>query len=233
MADDKKGKLADLAALMSSLSKNIQTYTYLRGKVELELEVDIDAFTSDYFRAVRKRMKERFATLVAQDAMAREKMITTIVEEHNKKAEDAKAETAIAVAGQELKQNLLTREEVEKKLDLPPLIDPEAATAYLENEAKSLDTKKDILIELLRGDLDENPEGSGVLVSWKIPNVDVPCTRESLRALSPRALDELWEFCSEKANTVKKTPASPNNQTTSGTTGAGSQGQADQPDLTM
>lgn len=193
-------------AELSFFSRNVQPHEYQRGNVTLTLEIDIDAFTSDYFRAVRSRMRERFAKLATQDRESRDKMIAELIEKEN--AKPAISETQSVPEGIALIPEL-TPEVMEKRLNLPDIVDPDQVTAYLEVEAKSLETKKDILIELLRGDLDDThedgSEGSGVLVEWNIPNVDIKCTRETLQALSPRALEDLWEFCASKARTVKKT----------------------------
>ena len=214
---------------LSFLSRNVQTYEYQRGKVTLQLDIDIDAFTGDYFRAVQKRMRERFVILAEQDKVARDEIIATMLSEETKRFEEEQAANAnpvLELSTDEGAKAAPTAESIAARLNLPPIVNPDDATAFLGAEARSLDTKKEILIEMLRGDLDDlhedENEGSGVLVSWILPNVDIKCTRDSLRALPPRALEELWEFCSEKAKTVKKSKAA-TTQMISAITGVGSQ----------
>lgn len=193
-------------AELSFLTRNVQPFEYTRNGVTFKLLIDIDAFTSEYFRTVRKRSRDRIALLSEEDRVARQKFLGELLEAEKEKLQAKEAEKPEVEAASVSPE--LTIEALEKRLNLPALVDPDAATLHLEIEAKALETKKSILIELLRGDLDdEHPdgdEGSGVLVGWEIPNVEIKCTRESLMVIPTRGLIDLWEFVSDKAHTVKK-----------------------------
>lgn len=52
---------------LSSLSQNIVTVPYERGGESIELSVNIDAFTPEFFRSVGSRFKGKMKELEAQD----------------------------------------------------------------------------------------------------------------------------------------------------------------------
>jgi hypothetical protein len=52
---------------LSSLSESIVTVSFKRGKDPVDLDVNIDAFTPEFFREVGKRFKVRMKELEAED----------------------------------------------------------------------------------------------------------------------------------------------------------------------
>jgi hypothetical protein len=58
---------------LSSFSENIVTVTFGRGKETVDLEVNIDAFTPEFFRKVGKQFQSKMKALEAEDKKTKKK----------------------------------------------------------------------------------------------------------------------------------------------------------------
>jgi hypothetical protein len=142
---------------LSSFSENIVSVPYERSGQTVSLEINIDAFTPEFFRQVGKKFEERMKDWKAIDAKAKPR----------RKA---------------------------KKSEPNPV---ETAKAFFEDEATTLEVKRQIYAELLAG---------GVLKGWDVTENDLPIVPsvEVLLKLPPLLVEDIWNLALEKAKTVKK-----------------------------
>jgi len=162
---------------LSSFSSCIETFTFERGKSSVELDIDVDAFTEEYFRNVGKRQRDRLKIKLVQ----------------NRKALPIVAdvpETAIAIQTPE-DDDVKTLESLQQ---------------IWESAAKNVADQKTLHIDMLLGG-EVAKEGNSLLVNWDIVDDQgkaVTLNAAALRHWSAKGLDALWEFCAEKARPLVK-----------------------------
>jgi hypothetical protein len=140
---------------LSSFSENIITVPYKRSGETVNLEINIDAFTPEFFRLVGKKFDERMREWRTKD----------------KATPKAKG----------------------KKED-----DLQQVKSFFENEALSLEIKRQIHAELL---------ASGVLKGWDLTDdneVPLAPSYDVLVKLPPLLVEDIWNLSLERAKTVKK-----------------------------
>lgn len=147
---------------LSSFSENIVSVPYERSGQTVNLEINIDAFTPEFFRQVGKKFEERMKDWKAIDAKA-----VKPLPKRKPKAEKVEPDQF------------------------------EIAKGFFENEATSLEVKRQIYAELLAG---------GVLKGWDVTENNLPLspTVEVLLKLPPLLVEDIWNLALEKAKTVKK-----------------------------
>lgn len=168
---------------LSTFSENIVTVTFERSGETVELKVNIDAIVPNYHGQLEERLKPmstRHRALVekfvqVQAEVARVKDET----ERNRKAKRPKPVKPIdpslpSVLSMEREMQEIQRESHAERLSCP--------------------------VEL--------PDGSftALLKGWSITEngLALEPTKENLMRLPPKAVEEIWERCIERANTVKK-----------------------------
>lgn len=190
---------------LTSLSEMVQTHTFNRGGGSIELDIDIDAFTEDYFRGVGRRQKERYRARVlknAEEEKAREAERLRVQAEADSlkpAPEAAGSDTVPVLLPADIDPLEVTLENVDESMRVVDQI--------WERSATFVEDKKTLRVDMLL-DGAETHVGS-VLRGWDAENDDGGPARlnaATLMKLSPRAVEELWEFCAEKARTVKKNP---------------------------
>lgn len=144
---------------LSAFSENIITVPYERSGDTVNLEINIDVFTPEFFRRVGKKFEQRLKTYQAQDAQA--------ARAQSKPKGKAKTDPS------------------------------RAAKDFFEREARELEIKREIHVELLAG---------GVLKGWDLTENGIPIepTHEVLMRLPPLLVEDIWNLSLEKAKTVKK-----------------------------
>jgi len=159
---------------LSSLGENIVTVPYSHGSDELELQVNIDGFTPEFWRAMKTSAEEKLKAAVAQVKAE----IKTKSQKQAPKKRSTKAEQLRAAESE-------ISEEVQRELD------------SIELRAKRLEAERETNIEflipfILKGwDVTEN-------------GMPVQLTAEVLNSLPPRTVQAIFDVCVKAARTVKK-----------------------------
>jgi hypothetical protein len=157
---------------LSALSENIVPVAYKHGDDELILQVNIDAFTPQFWRELKSRAEEKFKTLEREIAAAAK---TPEIGGQKRDKKPTKARQAEKDFKQHVKEQLDT----------------------IEARAKTLEAQRDTNIEFLI---------PHVLKGWDATENGVPValTKEVLRPLPPKLIQEIFNLCVKAANTVKK-----------------------------
>jgi|ERR1051325_245074 hypothetical protein len=164
---------------LSALSENIVPVKYKHGDDEVILQVNIDAFTPQFWRELRARAEEKFKTLESQIAEA--------VKEVNKPE----------VQGQK-KAKKLTKTQQAKKVEEDLKQSMKAQLDGLERQALQLEAERETNIEFLI---------PHILKGWDVVDKGRPValTREVLMPLPPKLIQQIFDVCVKAARTVKKT----------------------------
>lgn len=161
---------------LSSFSENVVTETFSRNGEEVELKINIDAIVPDYFEALEERLKPLSVRLKNLG-----EKYQAMVDQINKRQEDSKKK---------------------KKVDNTPL----PSTIQLEKEMAEI--QREAFAERLTCAI-KLPDGTStqLLKGWSIVENGMPIapTKEALLRLPPRLVQELWERCIKRTETVKKT----------------------------
>jgi len=200
----------DAQKSVTSFSELIETHTFNRGKGSLELDIDIDAFTEDYFRGVGRRQKARY----------RERLEKALREEQDKRLaaqQKIEAESLAALGTEDNPYNddspqispgevpLAPASAVTPEVTLENIDEAMAAVDQIwENTAIYVEDQKLLRIDMLLGG---DEAGTGVLRAWDAKHDDgtpAPLNKTTLMKFSHKAIEELWNFCKDKAKTVKK-----------------------------
>lgn len=162
---------------LSFLSENIIPVPYVRGDQTLELQVNIDAFTPEFWRAMKARAEEKYKALEAEIRRALKEPIKAEVKE--RKAKKLTKAQQIQKAEREI------RAHIKQQLDT------------IEGQAKQLEAERETNIEFLL---------PYVLKGWNATENGVPVklTKEVLMTLPPRLIQEIFDLCVKAAKTVKK-----------------------------
>lgn len=160
---------------LSSLSSLVREFPFEYGEVELNLKIDVDALTDDYYRRIGKLQSSKLKL------------------DENPVLDDAAPTEA---TDGEVKQ-LSPQEELENSKKTIENIYNSTAD-ILSNKKKTHITLLlcgDEVSEhsLLKGWDATDDEGTPVVLSF-----------ETLQPLSPKFVEKLWEFCAEQASGVKK-----------------------------
>lgn len=186
---------------ISFLSENIISVPYKRGGEELELQVNIDAFTPEFWRLMKARAEEKFKTIEAQIKDAVKEASKPEVKGTKKPKKPTKKLTRAQQARQAEDE---LRAHVKAQMD------------SIEGRAIQLEAERETNIEFLL---------PHVLKGWNATDKGVPValTKEVLITLPPRFIQELFDLCVKAAKTVKK-KADEEDEETSDNTSSGSKG---------
>lgn len=159
------------------LSENIIPVPYRRGDQTLELQVNIDAFTPEFWRAMKVRAEEKYKALEMEIQKALKEPLPKVKKE--KKAKKLTPAQQAERAEQEIRAHI--RQQLET----------------IEGQAKQLEAERETNIEFLI---------PHVLKGWDATENGVPVTltKEVLITLPPRLIQELFDLCVKSAKTVKK-----------------------------
>jgi hypothetical protein len=163
---------------LSALSENIVTVPYKHGDDTLELRVNIDAFTPEFWRLMKSCVEEKFKMLELEIEKALRESSKVGVKGQRKPRKLTKAQQ-VAEAEREFKA------EVKAQLD------------GIEGRAKQLEVERETNIEFLI---------PHVLKGWDVVENGslVALTAEVLNTLPPRLIQDLFDTCVKAAKTVKK-----------------------------
>lgn len=159
---------------LSALSENIISVPYKRGSDELILQVNIDAFTPQFWRELRNEAEKKFKDIERQIAAA----VKTPVKGEKKPKKLTKAQQAKQLEEQFSK-------EMKSQLDA------------LELTARRLEAEREANIDFL---IPHVLKGWDAMDK----GVPVPLTKEVLLPLPPKLIQELFDLCVKAAQTVKK-----------------------------
>lgn len=158
---------------LSSLSSLIQEFPFEYGDVQLNLQIDVDALTDDYYRKIGKIQASKLKT--EPEVKSIENLSESVEKSPEELAQAALEESKSVIEG------------------------------IYNHSADIVSNKRDTWITLLLCG-DEAKEGS-LLRGWDATddagNVS-PLNREILLPLSPKFIENLWEFCVEQASGSKK-----------------------------
>jgi hypothetical protein len=162
---------------LSALSENIVPVPYKRGNDELILQVNIDAFTPEFWRKLRAEAEKKYKDIERQVAEA------------------VKESTEVKGAK---KPRKLTKAQEAKRLEEKFSEEMKSQLDDLELTARRLEAEREANIEFLI---------PHVLKGWDATNngVPVPLTKEVLMPLPPKLIQEIFDLCVKAAKTVKKT----------------------------
>ena len=163
---------------LSALSENIIAVPWERGSQSLELQVNIDAFTPEFWREMRASAAEKFKVIEADIKKAVQEAAKPEVKGVKKAKKVTRAQKA-----QEAERELVAH--VKEQLD------------SLEGRARQLEAERETNVEFLI---------PHVLKDWDVVDqgVHVTPTREVLIGLPPPLVQDLFDVCAKAARTVKK-----------------------------
>lgn len=190
---------------LTAISSCVKPFTFNRGAGSLELLIDLDAFTDQFFIAVGERHKDRVrAQLPSLDK--------TVVEPSPPPQEVANVDIIESIEPDPVGEPEQTPESKIEAVAKARQSALESALKQIEDiwkgAAQNVNDQRDLRIDMLL-DGEEEPKAGAVLRGWDAEQDDgsrLPLTASILRQLSNRATEELWEFCAEQVRTVKKTP---------------------------
>jgi len=213
---------------LSSLSENIVTVPYTRNNLTINIQVNIDAFTPEYFRQLTEKCQNVFAE-ETQRIKEREKVLQVLKpwQPASSFASDERISTMagqfkVLVAGTSGPNEPAWFTGLSRGLAaLPdgsvlwvPYIPVDGGT--FTREAERMEIERQTHAEIL----------SGVVKDWDVTEDGAPLkpSKEVFLRLPVRVLNDLWNLCLEAAQTVKKptTEETTGSQTTSETTDDGS-----------
>jgi hypothetical protein len=183
---------------LSALSENIVPVPYKHGDDTLELRVNIDAFTPEFWRLMKARAEEKFKALELEIKKAVQESAKSEVKGQRKPKKLTKAKQA-EKAEQQFK------DEVKAQLD------------GIEGRARQLEAERETNIEFLI---------PHVLKGWDATDKGDPveCTAAILSTLPPRLVQDIFDTCVKAAKTVKKRADQDEDGETSENMNSGSQG---------
>lgn len=163
---------------LSALSENVVPVPYKHGDDTLELKVNIDAFTPEFWRLMKARAEEKFKELERQIRLAAQDVGKPELKGQKKPKRLTKAQQAKR-AEEDLKA------EIKQQLD------------SIEGRARQLEAERETNIEFLL---------PHVLKGWDVVqnNVPVTLTPGVLNTLPPRLVQDIFDTCVKASKTVKK-----------------------------
>jgi hypothetical protein len=181
---------------LSALSENVIPVPYEHGDDTLQLQVNIDAFTPEFWREMKKRAEEKFKALELEIKKAVQEAKTPEVKGQRKSKKLTKAQKAEEAERQ-------FKAEVTAQLD------------SIEGRARQLEAERETNIEFLI---------PHVLKGWDATDQGVPVvlSKEVLTPLPPRLIQDIFDTCVRAAKTVKKRVDQEDGEETLPTTATGS-----------
>lgn len=182
---------------LSALSENVIAVPYKHGDDTLELKVNIDAFTPEFWRLMKARAEEKFKELERQIRLAVQDASKPEVKGQKKPKRLTKVQQA-----QQAEEDL--KAEIKQQLD------------SIEGRARQLEAERETNIEFLL---------PHVLKGWDVVQNDAPValTPEVLNTLPPRLIQDLFDTCVKASKTVKKRADQDEGEEISENTSSGSQ----------
>lgn len=163
---------------LSALGENIVSVPFPHGSDETELQVNIDAFTPEFWRSMKTRAEQKFKSLEAEIKKAVQEASKPEIKGAKKPKKLTKAQRA-----QEAEKQFA--EHIKERLD------------SIEGRALQLEAERETNVEFL---------WPHVLKGWDVTDNGVPValTEAVLLALPPALVQRIFDTCAKAARTVKK-----------------------------